>query len=304
MVYGTPSPELVEAGADALQTSPLVPGSTALEALAPESLERAVMAAPPGTLERRYVQAQALRALKPGGELIVLAPKAFDLDDSLESVALASARGAVLPFHNGLAHIKLLDEKFGRDRVMGGVAQIAGTITETGAVRQLTDLAALTVGPRSQAHEDLAKAFYDLCENAGFDRTYSENIEQNLWDKWIFLATLAGMTTLFGGTVGEIVAAPWGAEMMTKAFGECCAIAQAHGFPMRESARERSGGMLTKPGSAFAASMLRDMRAGNRTEHDHILGDMIAHGMERNLPCDLIKAAHTHLCVEQARRKS
>ena len=50
--------------------------------------------------------------------------------------------------------------------------------------------------------------------------------------------------------------------------------------------------------------MLRDMRAGNHTEHDHILGDMIAHGMEHNLPCDLLKAAHTHLCVEQAHRKS
>ena len=242
--------------------------------------------------------------LKPEYDLIVLAPKAYDLDDSLESVEGASARGAFLPFLNGLAHIKRLDEKFGRDRVMGGVAQIAGTITPTGAVRQLTDLAALTVGPRSPAHAALAKAFYDLCENAGFDRTYSENIEQNLWDKWIFLATLAAMTTLFGGTVGEIVAAPWGAEMMTKAFAECCAIAQAHGFPMREGARERSAGLLTKPGSGFAASMLRDMRAGNRTEHDHILGDMIAHGMERTVPCDLLKAAHTHLFVEQTRRKS
>ena len=41
-----------------------------------------------------------------------------------------------------------------------------------------------------------------------------------------------------------------------------------------------------------------------KTEHDHILGDMIAHGMEHNVHCDLLKAAHTHLCVEQARRKS
>ena len=75
VVYGMPSPELVEAGADALQTSPLIPGAAALEALAPNSVDRAVIAAPPGTLERRYVQALALRALKPGGELVVLAPK-------------------------------------------------------------------------------------------------------------------------------------------------------------------------------------------------------------------------------------
>jgi len=241
--------------------------------------------------------------LKPDYDIIMLAPKAFDLDSALESVAGASSKGVFIPFLNGLNHIQLLDEKFGRDRVMGGVAQIAGTITKTGAVKQLTELATMTIGPRAQAHTDLAKQLYALCENAKFDRVYSENIEQSLWDKWIYLATLAAMTTLFRGAVGDIVAAPWGAEMMTKCFGETCAIAQAHGFPMRESARERSVGLLTKPGSGFTASMLRDLRNGNMTEHDHILGAMVNKGIEKGVPCDLLKAAHTQLFVAQAARQ-
>lgn len=73
-VYGAPSPALANAPADALQTSPLFPSSAALEDLAPESLAAALIAAPPGTLERRYVLALALRALKPGGALTALAP--------------------------------------------------------------------------------------------------------------------------------------------------------------------------------------------------------------------------------------
>jgi 16S rRNA (guanine1207-N2)-methyltransferase len=60
----------------AVQVSPLVPGAGAIEDLADASLARMVIAAPPGTLERRYVLAQALRALAAGGELIALAPKA------------------------------------------------------------------------------------------------------------------------------------------------------------------------------------------------------------------------------------
>jgi 16S rRNA (guanine1207-N2)-methyltransferase len=74
-VYGTPPAELAAAAPDALQTSPLIVDSQALEALEGGSLSRFVVGAPPGTLERRYVLAQALRALAAGGELIALAPK-------------------------------------------------------------------------------------------------------------------------------------------------------------------------------------------------------------------------------------
>lgn len=74
-VYGAPPSALAEPAAGAAQVSPLVPGALALEALAAESLSSAVIAAPPGTLERRYVLALALRALEPGGSLVALAPK-------------------------------------------------------------------------------------------------------------------------------------------------------------------------------------------------------------------------------------
>lgn len=75
IVYGTPPPGLALTPAGAVQVSPLAPGSTAIEAIAPASVQQAVVAAPPGTLERRYVLAQALRALTPGGSLVALAPK-------------------------------------------------------------------------------------------------------------------------------------------------------------------------------------------------------------------------------------
>jgi 16S rRNA (guanine1207-N2)-methyltransferase len=74
-VYGAPPPGLVRTPAGATQVSPLVPGSVALEVLAADSLLAVAMAAPPGTVERRYALALALKALKPGGSLTALAPK-------------------------------------------------------------------------------------------------------------------------------------------------------------------------------------------------------------------------------------
>ena len=70
-----PPTDLATVPAGAAQVSPLVPGASALEDVAPGSLDGIVIAAPPGTLERRYVLALALRALKPGASLTVMAPK-------------------------------------------------------------------------------------------------------------------------------------------------------------------------------------------------------------------------------------
>ena len=75
VVYGAPPPALAEVPPGAVQVSPLAPGGAPLETLAPASLERAVVAAPPGAVERRYVLACVLRALRPGAPLTALAPK-------------------------------------------------------------------------------------------------------------------------------------------------------------------------------------------------------------------------------------
>ena len=74
-VYGAPPQHLAPSPPGARQLSPLFPGGTDLGAAAPGLYARIAMQAQPGTLERRYALAQALRALAPGGELIAVAPK-------------------------------------------------------------------------------------------------------------------------------------------------------------------------------------------------------------------------------------
>ena len=74
-VYGAPPLELATVPPGAVQVSPLVPGSASLEDVTPGSLAGVILAAPPGTVERRYALALALRGLKAGGRLIAMAPK-------------------------------------------------------------------------------------------------------------------------------------------------------------------------------------------------------------------------------------
>ena len=74
LLYGRP-PAVFDPPGAATQTSPLIPGATALESLPEGAADSIMIYAPPGVLERRYTLALALKALKPGGRLDVMAPK-------------------------------------------------------------------------------------------------------------------------------------------------------------------------------------------------------------------------------------
>ena len=65
----------------------------------------------------------------------------------------------------------------------------------------------------------------------------------------------------------------------------------------------RNRGMLTMPGSTFAASMLRDIERGAPTEADHILGDLVRRGGGGPSDLPLLRIAYAHLRAYEARRK-
>jgi 2-dehydropantoate 2-reductase len=56
--------------------------------------------------------------------------------------------------------------------------------------------------------------------------------------------------------------------------------------------------ILTKEGSPFTASILRDLLAGKKNEYQHILGDLIGFTGNESTDCPLLKIAYTHMAVE------
>ena len=73
-LYGRP-PLVFDPPTNAIQTSPLIPGSASLEDVLEGAADATTILAPPGAIERRYTLALALRALRPGGKLDIMAPK-------------------------------------------------------------------------------------------------------------------------------------------------------------------------------------------------------------------------------------
>src|ERR1700694_3093992 len=138
--------------------------------------------------------------LKETFDVILLSCKAFDLDDAISSFAPAvGAQTAIIPLLNGMLHLDVLDGRFGKDRVLGGQCGIAATLDEHRHVVQLAPVfQSLGFGERDGPMSDRVRAIAGNFATANIGSQASENIMQELWEKWVVLTTLARATSVVG----------------------------------------------------------------------------------------------------------
>lgn len=235
-------------------------------------------------------------------DLVFLSCKAYDLDAALADVAPAiGPNTAILPVLNGLRHLDALDARFGPERVLGGTCAIAATLGPDGTVHQMNDLHTLTYGERDGSLSPRIEAVDALMRGATFEPRLSRTMMLEMWEKWTFLATLAGSTCLMRATIGDIVAAPGGRAFIEALLEECRGIAEQAGHAPREKFVARTRATLTAEGSGFTASMLRDIENGARIEADQIIGDLVARAPDA-AGHPMLDRVLTHVKAYEARR--
>jgi 2-dehydropantoate 2-reductase len=208
---------------------------------------------------------------------------------------------AVVPMLNGMSHLDTLDQRFGRDNVFGGLCAIMATMKKDGTVVHLGPLHRIVVGPRTAAGEARAKSFADALALSKVEVELSDVVEQDLWEKVVFLSAAAALTCMFRANMAEILAAAGGPEAIDRMLKTNMEISAAEGFPLRQAAVEFCNLRLKTP-SALTASMLRDLEAGNAVESDHIVGFMLDHARKHNLDDTMLSVAFTHLKAYENRR--
>jgi len=242
--------------------------------------------------------------LRPGYDVVLLTAKAYDLGSAMDAVAPAMGPGTLLwPLLNGMAHLDALDARFGRARVLGGVAHISSTLSPEGEIRHFSDFQRIVFGARDASQNADCDALVASLAPVKFDWKKLDNVAQAMWDKWVMLASLAGMTCLMRAPVGDIVATAAGESLMLAMLGECAAVAKAEGFATPEAVLQNYRGMLTLKGSQISASMLRDVESGGQAEGEHILGALLARAQKAGVATPVLEIATTHLEAYAARKK-
>jgi 2-dehydropantoate 2-reductase len=266
------------------------------------------------------LQADGLRILSPHGDVtlapklvtagqiaapydaVLLTVKAFALEAALRDVAPAIGPDSmIIPVLNGMRHVDALIARFGEAAVLGGVCLVATTLDADGRIKQLAEFQQLVYGERSGAMSARVAALDATMQGAGFVARASAVILQEMWEKWILLATLGAITCLLRGTVGDIEAAPGGAALALEALDECVSVATRSGYPPSAAFLERTRASVTAKGSSTAPSMYRDLMQGLPVEADQIVGDMVGRAKGFGIAAPILAAGFAGLSIYQKR---
>ncbi len=235
-------------------------------------------------------------------DVVLLTVKAFSLDAAIDDLAPAVGPSTmILPVLNGMKHMDRLVARFGEPAVVGCVCKIAAMVDDQGRIVQLTGLQSLVYGELSGQASDRMDRLDAMMQGAGFDARLLRTIEREMWEKWVLLAALGGITCLMRGTVGDIEAAPRGADFALAFLAECIAVAAAAGHPPSDGFVAATTALLTEKGSKMTSSMYRDLQKGSGVEADQILGDLAGRARQFGIPAPLLSAAYTQLSIYQNR---
>ena len=240
--------------------------------------------------------------IKGSFDAVLVTVKAFSLEQALDDFAPAvGPETMVLPVLNGMKHVNRLARRFGERAVVGCVCKVATVLDEQGRIVQLAPFHELVYGELNGIPSLRTDQLDSVMQGAGFDARLSQTIEREMWEKWVLLATMGGITCLMRGNVGEIETALGGLDFIHRFLDEVVSVVTAVGLPPSNDFIAKATAMLTEKGSSQTSSMYRDLQKGSPIEADQIIGDILARAQPAHVPTPLLAAAYTHLSVYQSR---
>lgn len=234
-------------------------------------------------------------------DAVLLACKAYDLDAAMGAIAPAVGPDtAILPILNGMAHIERLQARFGASHVLGGVAMISAALEADGTIRHFNREHSLAFGELDGSHSARVDAMAASMLGANFNARPGTAIAQKMWEKWTFIAAVAGATCLLRAAIGDIVRAG-AVEVSRGLLDECIAIATANGHAPRAAALAPMRSFIEAPDSTVTASLLKDLERHAPSEGEHIIGALLARAGP-DLETPLLRLVHAQLRACEIRR--
>jgi 2-dehydropantoate 2-reductase len=231
-------------------------------------------------------------------DAILLAVKSFQLEATLDDMAPAVGPDTmILPVLNGMRHMEVLAQRFGPHHLLGATLKVSTMLDDTGRIVHLSGVQDLSYGELDGSMTPRIRALDEFLQGAGFDARLSPVIRREMWEKWVLLAALGGITCLMRGPIGAVEAAPGGAEFALRFLDEVVAVVNAVGERPAQEFLLTVRQVLTTKQSPLTSSMYRDLQGGRPVEADQIIGDLQRRARQAQIATPLIDAARAHLGV-------
>lgn len=213
----------------------------------------------------------------PPADVVMFCVKLWDVEQAARLVAPLVARGGVvIAFQNGIDSPEILQRVVGETRVLGGVAYIAATIGAPGVIAQTGTMAKLRVGAFDDRLADRAATFVQACTSAGIDAERTDDIRRAIWEKFVFLAALSGVTALSRQSVGGIRDDADLRATFEAAMREGTVLARAHGVALGDDFLGKQMRVIDALPAEMRSSMQNDLIGGRRLEAPWLCGRVAA----------------------------
>lgn len=218
-------------------------------------------------------------------DLIMIGVKLWDTEAAARAIEpVVGADTAVVSFQNGVDAVDVLTQRFGPERVMGGVAHIAAVIDRPGVIRHHGSMQRLTFGELDGRQSARAERFLAACQKAGIDATVADDIQRVIWEKFVFIVGLSALTTLTRLPIGPVREDPVTRKLLGIVMREAAAVGRAKGVALDADAAEKQLRFMDGLPYNMIASMLGDLQRGRRLELPWLSGAVVRLGEALGVP--------------------
>jgi 2-dehydropantoate 2-reductase len=214
-------------------------------------------------------------------DIILFCVKLWDVAAAAETIRpLLSNDTCVVPIQNGVGVTGTLSRILGAKHAIGAVTQISASIEAPGVIRHHGDFARLIFGELDGSDSWRTECLEAACTGAGIEARISRNIEVEIWEKFIFLAPMAGATAFYRAAIGAVRDEPERYARFEAMLRETAALGRAKGVALPDGLEERLLGFVNNLPPEMKSSMQLDLERGKRLELDWLNGEVVRLGAE------------------------
>jgi 2-dehydropantoate 2-reductase len=218
-------------------------------------------------------------------DLILVCVKTWQLEAAAKEInQVLNEKTMVISLLNGVNNTEVLGAVIDKKHLLGGLCKVVSKIEDYGIINHISFEPTIVFGELNNKKTERALLLEKLFLNAGFTTKLAENIQTEIWSKFLFISTISAIGALTRATVGEIMALPQLKKMMREIADEIVAVAKAKGIYLSEILVEKQFQMIESQPYNTTSSLQRDMMEGKPSELEAQTGTIVKMGLELGVP--------------------
>ena len=228
-------------------------------------------------------------------DLLLLTVKTYQNDVAVPAMlSMVGPDTSVLCLQNGIDSYRAAAQAVGEERVLPGAAYIEAARLGPGLVQQSGSVVRIAFGESDGSDSQRGRIIENTLSGAGINAQFSQDIRQTLWTKFLFIATMAGVTSLSRETMAQIMPRPEWRTVIFNCMKEIEAVARASGILLDPNIVDNTVAYIEGDLEDMHASMHADIMASRPLELEALNGAVVRAGMQAGVPTpinDVIYAA-------------